>query len=178
MRHSTLLSILLIGAGIFLVGCGSSPDESEDAEPGDGAPTAEPAGRGGGGSVNLPGISARTFTDGKVKMKVSGFFEVDASQDLNKPASLSDGEFTWLQYGVSGAETANATITFGDGDGGVVIGIGRHTATGTSEVCSIKIDVTDARVSGHLSCPKVAGYNPADGSMGDVEIEVDFEANS
>ncbi len=178
MRNSTLRSILLIGAGIFLVACGSSPGESEDAEADDEGPTAQSPGYGGGGGLDLPAISARTFTDGKVKMKVSGFFEVDASPELNKPASLSDGGFTWLQYGASGAETANATITFGDGDGGVVIGLGRQTATGTSEVCSIKIDVTDARVSGHFSCPKVTGYNPADGSMGDVAIEVDFEANS
>jgi hypothetical protein len=38
--------------------------------------------------------------------------------------------------------------------------------------------VTPTKVSGHFSCPKVTGYNPADGRMGDVKIEVDFEATS
>jgi hypothetical protein len=38
--------------------------------------------------------------------------------------------------------------------------------------------VTDTKVSGHFVCPKVTGYNQADRSMGDLTIEVDFEASS
>ena len=178
MRHPPLLSILLTGIGLFLAACGPSPGESEDTESGDEAPTAQAASSGDGGGGNVPSISTRTFTSGSVQMKVNGFFGIDASQDLNKPASLSDGEYTWIQYGDSGAATANATITFGEGDSGVTIGIGGYTATGTSAECSSKVNVTDATVSGHFSCPKVTGYNQADGSMGNVNIEIEFVANS
>jgi hypothetical protein len=38
--------------------------------------------------------------------------------------------------------------------------------------------VTDTSVSGTFSCAGVTGYNPADGSLGTVDIEVDFTADS
>ena len=51
-------------------------------------------------------------------------------------------------------------------------------ATGTSTECSMTTNVTATKVSGHFTCPKVTGYNQADRSMGDVAIEIEFEANS
>jgi hypothetical protein len=164
---------------MFMAACAPSPGESGDTAHSEESPAAQAAsnvGDGVGGDV--PGISTRTFTGGRAQMKVSGFFAIDAGQDLNKPASLSDGEYTWIQYGDSGAETANATITFGEGDSGVSIGLGSYTATGTSPECSKNVDVTDTTVSGHFSCTGVAGYNKDNGSMGKVNIEIDFVANS
>jgi len=56
--------------------------------------------------------------------------------------------------------------------------VGRYIATGTSTECSMTTNVTATKVSGHFTCPKVTGYNQADRSMGDVAIEIEFEANS
>jgi hypothetical protein len=61
---------------------------------------------------------------------------------------------------------------------GISVAVGRYVATGTTIECEMTTEVTPTKVSGHYSCPKVTGYNPADGSMGDVTIEVDFEATS
>jgi hypothetical protein len=50
------------------------------------------------------------------------------------------------------------------GEVGVIVGLGSYTATGTSAECSWQFDVT--------------GYNPADGSLGTVDIDIDFTADS
>lgn len=128
--------------------------------------------------VEVPVISARTYTTGHARLKVSGHFDIDASPELDTKASISDGGYTWIQYGSSGSEIPNATVTIGNGDMGVSVAVGRYVATGTSTECSMTTSVTAAKVSGHFQCPKVTGYNPADGSMGDVTIEIDFEASS
>jgi hypothetical protein len=128
--------------------------------------------------VVVPEISARTYTAGHIQVTVKGFFEIDASPALDTKASVSDGEYSWIQYGASGEAAPNATVTIGNGDIGISVAVGKFVATGTGTECTITTDVTPARVSGHLSCPKVTGYNQSDGTMGDVSIEIDFEANS
>jgi hypothetical protein len=128
--------------------------------------------------VVVPEISARTYTAGLIQVTVSGFFEIEASPALDTQASISDGGYTWIQYGASGEAAPNATVTIGNGDIGVSVAVGKFIATGTSTECTITTDVTPARVSGHLSCPKVTGYDQSSRTMGDVSIEIDFEANS
>ena len=134
----------------------------------------------GGGEVLK--ISNRTYTGGSTQTKVSGFFEVNASQDLNKPASITDDGQTWLQYGVSGAQELNVLVTNAEdlAENGVTIGVGPYsvTATSTSGECRTKFDVTAAKVSGHYSCSGSTGYNQDTGQMGKVDIEVDFNASS
>jgi hypothetical protein len=187
MRYSLLFSIL--------VACGSPTDEyadtADDAEaqeeaPQDEAPQDEAAlirqaAIQAGipiSDVEIPVISARTYTTGYMQLKVSGHFDIDASPELDTRASISDGEYSWIQYGTSGSEAPNATVTIGAGDMGISVAVGRYIATGTSTECSMTTTVTDTTVSGHFECPKVTGYNQADRSMGDVTIEIDFEASS
>lgn len=178
MRHPPVLLTLLAGIGMTLVACTPSPDAGGGTEPSDEPADANAAKVQGGGAADVPTISKRTYTAGSAQMKVSGFFEINADQDLNKVASLSDGEYTWLQYGDSGAQTANATITFGEGDSGVTVGVGPYSATGTSTDCSKKVDVTGTTISGHFSCAGVTGYNKDAGNMGTVNMEIDFAASS
>jgi hypothetical protein len=195
MRYSPLLSILLAVIGIGLVACGPATDDyadavgdaaAQDAAPPDGAPQDEAtlmrqAAIEAGlpmSDVEIPVISARTYTSGHIQVTVSGHFDIDASPELNTQASISDGEYTWIQYGASGSEAPNATVTIGQGDMGISVGVGRYVATGTSTECTMTTDVTAARVSGQFVCPKVTGYSQADGSMGDVRIEIEFDANS
>lgn len=113
---------------------------------------------------------------------MGGFFEVDGSQSLNKPASLTDEDQTWLQYGVSGAPELNVLFTNSEemAENGITIGVGPYTvtATSTSGECRTKFDVTAASVSGHYSCTGSTGYNNKTGQMGKVDIEVDFSAGS
>jgi hypothetical protein len=128
--------------------------------------------------VEIPVISARTYTTGHIQLNVSGHFDIDASPALDTQASVSDGGYTWIQYGASGLEAPNATVTIGNGDMGISVAVGRYVATATSTDCTMTTRVTAAKVSGHFKCPKVTGYNQADGSMGDVAIEIDFDASS
>lgn len=190
MRCPPFLSMLLVAGGVGLSACGSSTDgradtaddaPAKDEAPQDDAALMRQAAIEAGipaSDVEVPVISARTYTTGHARLKVSGHFDIDASPELDTKASISDGGYTWIQYGSSGSEIPNATVTIGNGDMGVSVAVGRYVATGTSTECSMTTSVTAAKVSGHFQCPKVTGYNPADGSMGDVTIEIDFEASS
>jgi hypothetical protein len=187
MRYQPFLPILLAAAGIGLAGCGSSTEsQTDDARAGDKAPQDEAALMRQAAieaglpmtDVEIPVISARTYTAGHARLRVRGHFDIDASPALDTKASISDGEYTWIQYGTSGSEAPNATVTIGNGDMGVSVAVGRNVATGTSTDCSMTTSVTAARVAGRFTCPKITGYNQADGSMGDVKIEIDFEASS
>jgi len=190
MRYPPLVWIPIAAIGIGLIACGSSSNESADAAddqvskdeaPQDEAELMRQAAIEAGlpmSDVEIPVISARTYTTGHIQVNVSGHFDIDASPALDTKASISDGEYTWIQYGASGEAAPNATVTIGHGDMGISVAVGRYVATGTSTECTMKTNVTPAKVSGHFTCPKVGGYNQADGSMGDVKIEVDFEASS
>jgi len=190
MRHPQFLSILLAAMGIGLSACGSSTDEyadtADDAEAQDLAPEDEAALIRQAAiiagipisDVEVPVISARTYTTGHIQLSVSGHFDIEASPELDTQASISDGGYSWIQYGTSGSETPNATVTIGNGDMGISVAVGRYIATGTSTECSMTTNVTATKVTGHFTCPKVTGYNQADRSMGNVTIEIDFEAIS
>lgn len=173
-------SLLVSSLVLVLAGCGSDTSES-DASAAEDAAAVKPADvPGGAGEVLV--ISSRTYTGGSVNAKVSGFFEVDGSQDLNKPASITDDGHTWLQYGVSGAPELNVLFTNDESmaENGVNIGVGPYTVTvtSTSDECRTKIDVVPATVAGHYSCTGSTGYNTKTGQMGKVDIEVDFSAGS
>jgi hypothetical protein len=205
MRYPLYLLIPLAAIGIALASCGASSDESDNAAPDptasdeayeDEAPQGEPAQveaqqdeaelmRQAAIEAGLPMpdeeipvISDRTYRIGHMQLQVSGFFDIDASPALDTKASITSDGYTWIQFGASGEEPPNATVTVGEGDMGIGVSVGRYVATGTTIECEITIEVTPTKVSGHYSCPQVTGYNPADGSMGDVKIEVDFEATS
>lgn len=190
MRHPTSYSILFTAIGIALTACGSSTDEDaesaydeemQDLSPQDEAELMRQAAIEAGipmSDMEIPEISARTYTTGRSRLQVSGHFDIDASPALDTVASISDGGYSWIQYGTSGSEAPNATVTIGNGDMGISVAVGRYIATGTSTECTMTTTVTDTKVSGHFSCPKVTGYNQADGSMGDVAIEIEFEAES
>jgi hypothetical protein len=190
VRYPRLFWIPVSAIAIGLASCGSPSDESadtardeavQDGAPQDEAALMRQAAIEAGlpmSDVVVPEISARTYTTGHIQVNVSGHFAIDASPELNTQASISDGDYTWIQYGASGSEAPNATVTIGNGDMGISVGVGRYVATGTSTECSMTTNVTVATVSGHFTCPKVTGYSQADGSMGDVKIEIDFDASS
>ena len=176
------VSLLITSAVLVLAGCGSDPAEAPSSGSDD-QPTAEELAimqQDGGGEALK--ISDRSYSGGSTHTKVSGFFEVDGNQDLNKPASVTNGGQTWLQYGDSGAQELSVTFTNSEdmAESGVTIGVGPYTAVGTSTSgeCQPKIDVTAANVSGHFSCHGVTAYNKDNSQMGKVNIEVDFNASS
>ncbi len=177
MRSVLIPLFLMVSAFLILAGCGS--DSGDQAPP---MQQADDQGGGGGGGGEALIISSRTYVSGSTQARVSGFFEVNASQDLNKPASITDDGHTWLQYGVSGAQELNVLFTNSEemAENGVTIGVGPYTvtATSTSGECRTKFDVSPAKVSGRFSCTGSTGYNKDTGQMGKVSIEVDFNASS
>ena len=167
--HSTLLG----SAILMLAACGSG-GESAGTSSDDQRPPVKQA--------EVLKISSRTYVGGSAKTKVSGFFTVDGSQELNKPASITDDGHTWLQYGVSGAQDLNVLFTNDEAmaENGVTLGVGPYTvtATSTSGECKTKFDIKPVTVTGHYSCTGSTGYNNKTGQMGKVDIEVDFDAAS
>jgi hypothetical protein len=189
MRYPPFVLISLAAIGVALASCGSSTNSSADGEdpaasdeaPQDEAELMRRAAIEAGLPMpdeEIPVISDRTYKVGHMNLKVSGFFDINASPALDAPPSITSDGNTWIQYGKSGEAPPNATFTVGNGDMGISVGVGRFVATGTTIECEITTEVTPTRVSGHFSCPKVSGYNMDTRVMGDVKIEADFEATS
>ena len=129
-----------------------------------------------------PVISARSFTGGSAVTSVTGAVQFEQDVPINSQASFGDGTSTWLQFGVSGAETPNVLITYGEtGETGIIVGKGKFSATagvnpGETPECTGKTDVTPAQVSGEYHCPGVVSYNVKTGKMDKVDIAVRFTA--
>ena len=131
-----------------------------------------------------PPISARQFTDGSVKVVVTGSESIDEEIPINSQASIGDGEMTWLQYGASGSESPNSLITFGQtGEVGVSVGKGKFTVTagvtpGEKPQCEGKTEVAPTLITGKYTCRGVTSYDGASGTMGKVDVVVAFTAKS
>jgi hypothetical protein len=125
-----------------------------------------------------PVISARSYVSGSSKILVTGSFQVNEDVAINKQASMSDGEMTWLQFGVSGAETPNALVTVSPGEVGITVSRGKWLATAGAEDCKGKMVVTAVSVLGRYSCPGVTAHNPGVTGLGKVDIEFAFTTGS
>jgi hypothetical protein len=136
-----------------------------------------------GQTSGFPPISQRQYTGGSAKVTVTGSARIDADIPLNAQASYSDGEVTWLQFGVSGSEDPEALITYGDTkEIGITVGKGKFVATGgiipgEKSECSGKVQVTGSLVSGEYSCTGLTSHEKG-GGMGKVDVKVSFSAKS
>ncbi len=125
-----------------------------------------------------PAISARTYTSGTATLTVTGAIQMKEDIAINKQASMSDGEMTWLQYGVSGAATPNGLVTVSTQEVGLSFGKGKQIFTIGTEDCAGAMKVTPALVSGEYTCKGVTSYDAASGKMGKVDLMVKFTAGS
>jgi hypothetical protein len=129
-----------------------------------------------------PVISARSFTGGSAATRVTGAVHFEQEVPINTQASFGDGTSTWLQFGVSGAETPNVLITYGEtGETGIIVGRGKFSATagvtpGATPECTGTTEVTPTQVSGDYRCPGIVSYDAKTGTMGKVDIAVRFTA--
>jgi len=126
----------------------------------------------------VPAISKRMYVSGSARVTATGGFQVDQEIEINKMASFSDGEMTWLQYGNSGAEEPNALITFTEGEYGINVGRGKRTVIAEPEHCKGKTEVTATSVTGDYNCVGVVSYDAASGKMAQVDIKIRFSAKS
>jgi hypothetical protein len=174
--------LLVVCVALAMASCGSESDDATDSATADEAAEMQYPGMPGWKGAEPVVISPRTYTGGTVTAKVSGFFEVDGSQSLNVPASLTDEDQTWLQYGVSGSAELDVLFTNSQSmaEHGVTVGLGPYsvTTTSTSGECKTEVDVTPTLVEGHFSCSGSTGYNNQTGEMGEVDVEVEFTAGS
>ena len=165
---------------LAMVGCGSEAGDATAAD--DESAAMQPPDFPGWEKRDSVVISPRTYTGGTVTAKVTGFFEVDGSQTLNVPASITDEDQTWLQYGVSGSPELDVLFTNSQSmaEHGVTVGMGPWsvTTTSTSGECKTEVDVTPTLVKGRYSCTGSTGYNNQTRQMGEVDVEVEFSAGS
>jgi hypothetical protein len=126
----------------------------------------------------IPVISQRTFAAGNAHVVVTGSFKFTADIALNVPASISDGEDTWLQYGASGSDAPNALFKVSPTEIGIIVSQGKPSATAGDDTCQGKLDVTAASVSGHYVCKGVTSYDPRSGQMGTVSIDITLTATT
>jgi hypothetical protein len=131
----------------------------------------------------FPDISQRSYATGSAKVTVTGSVKIDEEIPINAPASYSDGEVSWLQYGASGAPEPNLLITYGQGrEIGISVGKGRFIATGgimegEKSQCSGTVTVQKSSIVGEYTCAGIVSHDPATG-LGKVDIKVKFTAGS
>jgi hypothetical protein len=130
------------------------------------------------GADGVPTIGARGYVGGSAKVTVTGSFQISADVPINKQASMSDGEMTWLQFGASGAEEPNMLLTISSYEVGFGVARGKATATAGAEDCTGDMVVGERQIDGKYSCKGVTSYDPATGQMGTVDIEIQFTALS
>jgi hypothetical protein len=134
------------------------------------------AARPGVGQVTT--ISARYYGGGMVRMVVTGSIQINDSVAINQPASFSDGEMTWLQYGASGAATPNLLITYNESGYGIGVGLGKKIATAEPQHCTGSTQVKPDVITGEYRCKGVTSYDAGTGRMGNVDIHVIFTATT
>jgi hypothetical protein len=127
---------------------------------------------------NIPVISARTYVGGSAKITVTGSFQINDDIAIDKEASLSDGEMTWLQYGASGLEAPNALVTVSTTEFGLHVARGKQTATAGAEDCSGDLVVSGNSITGQYKCQNVTSYDARTDQMGKVNIEISLTATS
>ena len=130
------------------------------------------------GADRVPTISARGYVGGSVKVAVTGSFKISADIPINKQASMSDGEMTWLQFGASGADEPNMLLTVSSDEVGFGVARGKATATAGAEDCTGDMVVGERQINGRYNCKGVTSYDPSTGQMGTVDIEIQFTALS
>jgi hypothetical protein len=173
MKSHSLLVLLPV---FILINASCSGSDDGDEEYADDMP--QPDDGFAARAVDIPVISQRYYVSGSARVTVSGMFQVDEEIPINVPASYSDGEMTWLQYGVSGDEKPNALVTVSLDEIGINVGRGRPTATAGADSCTGGMQVTDKLVTGHYQCLDVTSYDPGSGKMATVSIEIEFSAAS
>ena len=174
--------LLAVFVALAMAGCGSESESDDRTASGDEAAAMQQPEFPGWEKRESVIISPRTYTAGTVTAKVTGFFEVDGRQTLNEPATSTDEDQTWLQYGVSGSQELDVLFTNSQSmaEHGVTVGMGPWsvTTTSTSGECKTEVDVTPTLVTGRYSCPGSTGYNNQTRQMGKVDVEVEFSAGS
>jgi hypothetical protein len=127
---------------------------------------------------SIPSISPRGYVGGSAKVTVTGAFKVDADIPINKRASMSDREMTWLQFGVSGAAEPNMLLTVSGYEVGLGVARGKATATAGTEDCTGDMVVGERQDNGKYQCKGVTSCDPSTGQIGTVDIEIQFTALS
>lgn len=142
---------------LALAGCGFDTGDSTESVAEYEAALDQVAGRVAGNSGDALVISARTYTSGSAKAKVTGFFEVDGTQQSSQ-SCLTDEVQTLIPYGTSGGQELNVlfTNTFAMTEYGVTNGLGPYivTARTTGGQYRTKVDMTPALVTGRYSCTR------------------------
>lgn len=128
-------------------------------------------------SARTPPISKREFESGSARLTVTGSFKIDQEVALN-PGSFAAGDYTWLQYGASGSDSANVLVTLGEDGYGIGPGLGKNGAIAEGDLCQGKTEVTGSLVSGNYSCKGVTSYNSSTRKMGTVDITIQFTAKT
>jgi hypothetical protein len=126
----------------------------------------------------VPRISARTYSSGSATVTVTGSFQVAADIPINRQASFSDGEMTWLQYGASGSQAPNALVTVNLYEIGINVGLGKQTTIVGADECTGSLDVTGNSISGHYKCRGAPSHDPRVLQLGNVNIDIRFTAGS
>lgn len=124
----------------------------------------------------MPGISDRYFGSGQAHGVATGDLTFDLTLPIDKDKAYVKDGLAWIAFDYPG-QTEAILVSLNEPENSVAISRGAETVLGVDDECDFRLTVTDAEVSGHISCPGADALRNGV-KIGDAEIELDFSAGS
>jgi hypothetical protein len=167
--------------GPYFIGPAAAPsggggNQLQSQAAGSGAGGATPTPPSGPGPV--PAISERYFDSGTSHVAVTGGLTLSGDLAIDTvSSSVTNQGRALIVFGPPDPNALLVVVTFNEPEDAVTVTQGTKRATGIDSDCAFTVQVTDALVSGHVSCPSVDAFD-GDQAIGTASIELDFSAES
>ena len=177
-----VLFALMLGGLNPLGPMGAGWNPQQNRPPVQNKPGGNPAGGGpGGGTLTVapvPPISDRFFDTGTSHAEVSGALTLAGDLAIDTIASyVSNHGRANIVFGPPDPNALLVQVTFNEPEDTVTVIQGDKRATGMDTDCVFNVQVTEALVAGHISCPSVDAFD-GEQNLGKATIELDFSAGS
>lgn len=120
-------------------------------------------------------ISDRYFTSGSVTTAMSGGpFLVSGNLQIDPEKAYAKDGLGWIAFADG---PTDVLISINEPENAIAVARGDTYATAQDDACAWDVHVTEALVSGHISCPSVPVVQGTE-TVGTTSIELDFSAGS
>jgi hypothetical protein len=141
--------------------------QQENSGPGQGVPQADV----------IPAVSDRYFASGSAQVSVSDGIEISPSLEVEAHTSYANEGLLWLSFlDRTNPDAGEILLVLDEPENSLAVVNGPLRAIGTDDQCVFTIQVSDAMLSGHVSCSEVDVLNNEVDTGTNASIELDFQA--
>ena len=121
----------------------------------------------------VPHVSNRFFGSGTSSAIVTGALTLTDQLEIDPIASYAADGLVWISFHDAGS--TEVLIVFNEPEDSVTVSNGSLVAIGRDDDCAFAVDVTEALVSGSITCESV-GVLRDDENAGSASIQLQFSA--